>query len=145
MPGAAEQLRRPLVGHRPVHPVEATLNGQLPAAGHLGVAAPLLAHVADPLPHLGGLVPEVTAGDGGLAAGDRQEGGEHPEGGRLAGPVGPQEAKGLTSQDVEVDAGNRLDRPPPAFEGAPKASGVDHRWALPLDGYDCSGSGTGPR
>ena len=101
--------RRPACRLHRAHPVEASLDDQLAASGDLRVAAPLLADVADPLPHLAGLPPQVEAGHGGLAAGGGQQRGEHPQGGRLAGPVGAEEAEGLTSRDIEVDAGNRLD------------------------------------
>ena len=91
------------------HAVQAALHDQLPASGDLRVAAPLLADVADPLAHPAGLAEQVAAGNGRPAAGDREQGGEHPERRRLAGAVGAEEAEGLASLDVEVDAGDRLD------------------------------------
>ena len=49
----------------------------------------------------------VTRHPGG-AGGGREQRGEHVDGGRLAGAVGPQEAVDLAGLDLEVDA---VDRP----------------------------------
>jgi hypothetical protein len=45
-----------------------------------------------------------VAGECGPPAGRLQEGGQHVDRGRLAGPVGPEEAEDLPPADVEVDA-----------------------------------------
>ena len=55
------------------------------------------------------LAAEVGPGDRRLARRRRQERRQHPQGGRLAGPVGAEEAEDLARADGEVHAANGLD------------------------------------
>ena len=56
------------------------------------------------------LAEQVAAGDGGLAAGGRQQRREHAQRGGLAGAVGTEEAEDLAGFDAQVDAGHGFDR-----------------------------------
>ena len=55
---------------------------------------------------------DITAADAGRAGGRRQERGEHPQGGRLAGPVGTEEPDHLAGIDRERDPVDGPDDPP---------------------------------
>ena len=58
--------------------------------------------------------------------GRAQEGGEHAEGGRLAGAVGAEEADDLAGLDVEVHAAHGVDVSSSGLVGAGQAAGMDH-------------------
>ena len=113
-------------GSRLGHPVEPALDDQLGAAGDLGRAAAFLADVADLVAHLGGVVQEVEARDGRLAAGRWQQRREHAERRRLARAVGPEEAEDLALLDVEVDSGDGFDGALARLEGLSQIVGLDH-------------------
>jgi hypothetical protein len=75
---------------------------QVAALGHHGESA-LGSHR---VPH------DVDAGDQGAARGRLDPGGEHADGGGLAGAVGSQQAEHLAGADAERDAVNRVERQP---------------------------------
>ena len=60
-----------------------------------------------------GFVGDIQAHDAGDAAGGRQQRGEHPQRGRLARAVGPEEAEDRSRIDAELDARDGLDRARP--------------------------------
>ena len=82
---------------------------QVAPGGGLTVGAAALRHEADALPHSAGVAPEVHPGDRGVAAVRADQRGQHPEGGRLAGPVGTEEAEDLAALHGEVHAADRID------------------------------------
>ena len=106
---AVEHVAGAAAGVGGVGAVQAGLEDQLDATGHARVAAAALADVADALADPVRLAAQVAAGDGGLAAGGRQQRGQHAQGGGLAGAVGPQEAEDFAGLDVQVDAGDGFD------------------------------------
>src|SRR6266699_2335387 len=73
------------------------------------VGAAALRHEANAPPHLRGGAPQVHPGDRGVAAVRADQRGQHPERGRLAGPVGAEEAEDLTALHGEVHAADRID------------------------------------
>ena len=82
--------------------------------GELAIERELLRHVADALPGRGAGVAQIDAGDAQRAAAGRQQTAEHAERGRLAGPVGPEQAEDLAAVDLEadmIDGGERAELP----------------------------------
>ena len=72
-----------------------------------------------------GLRDDVEAVDDGRAARGLQHGAENPQGGRLAGAVGPQQAVDLARAGVEADAVERHDLAPPQIGvGLRRGSGL---------------------
>ena len=65
-------------------------NQQILIAVQVAVGGDQLGHVADEPAHLGGLVDDVEAGHPGVPGGGGQQGGEHLDGGGLAGAVGAE-------------------------------------------------------
>jgi hypothetical protein len=124
-----EDLDRAGPGLGDRHPVEPALQDELTAAGLGRVGRAALRDVADPLPDQLRLAPEVGAGDGRITrrGGDQRR--QHPQGRGLACPVRAEEAEDLARADVEVDAGDGLDRTRPGLEGPPQVARVDHRAA----------------
>ena len=61
-----------------------------------------------------------------LALGDGRDAGDHADGARLAGAVGPQEAEALTGEDIEVDAVNGGK----GAEALDQAPGADNGWGV---------------
>ena len=59
---------------------------------------------ADAQPHLLRFGHDVVTGHHGHAGARTQQGAQHPDEGRLAGPVGPEEAVDLAPAHLEVDA-----------------------------------------
>ena len=90
-------------------PVGAALADELVAPELAVPGAVALADVADRAADvaLGG--DDVVAGDLRGPGGRRDEGGEHPQGGRLAGAVGAEEGDELALGDLEVEAAHGLD------------------------------------
>ncbi len=95
------------------------------------VGAAALRHEADVLAHLGGIAPEVHPGDRGVAAVRADQRGQHPERGRLPGPVGPEETEDLAARHGEVHAADRVDggdlAPAPGPVSLAQAAGLNHR------------------
>src|SRR6185437_14144215 len=60
-----------------------------------------LRHVAEPAAGLGGVAPQIEAGDAAFAGAWLQKPAQHLEGGRFAGAVGAEEAKNLAARDGE--------------------------------------------
>ena len=89
--------------------VHARLVHQVTPGGGLIVGAAGLRHEADALPHLRGVAPQVRPGDRGVAAVRADQRGQHPEGGRLPGSVGTEEAEDLAALHGEVHAADRID------------------------------------
>src|SRR6185369_3569749 len=104
-----ERPRGPLPGLRLGDAVVARLQDELLARGALVPGAAALRDVADAAAHLARVLEQVGAGDDGLAAVGRDERGQHPQRGGLAGTVGPEEAVDLPLPDGEVDPPDRLD------------------------------------
>ena len=78
------------------------------AAGLARVEPGLLQRDADPPPGRVGIGGHVDTGDVRRARRDRHERRQHPDGRRLAGPVGPEEAEHLARGDLQVDAAHRF-------------------------------------
>ena len=104
-----EDLADSLLPGRGRHAVDEAVELQVLARRELVVERGVLEDQADAAPHLVGLAGDIDAGDLDLPGGGLEQGAEDADGGRLAGAVGPQEAKDLTLRDIEVDAPNRLD------------------------------------
>jgi hypothetical protein len=119
---------------RAAQPVQASLQAEQLPAGLLGVEAGLLEGHADQPAHLGRLTHHVVPEDRARAAGGLQQGGEHADDGRLAGPVGAEEPVDLGLVDVEADAADGLD----VAEAAHEIKGLDRGGHAP----ECTG---GPR
>ena len=69
----------------------------------------------------------VVTGDLGRPGRRRDQGGQHPQGGRLAGAVGAEEGDELAAVDLEVEAADGLDRLLVAGEVPGQPAGPDHR------------------
>lgn len=69
----------------------------------IAVEGEFLRHVAEPVARLGGVAPQIEAGDASFAGGRLQKPAQHLESGRLAGAVRPEQAENLTARDVEGD------------------------------------------
>ena len=72
-------------------------------AGEAAIGGKHLRHVADSAADLRGSFDDVEAGDRGGALGRLEQGGEHLDGGALAGAVGSQEAEDGAVGDVQGD------------------------------------------
>ena len=79
------------------------------ATGLARIEAGLLEGDADPPADAVGVRGDVDAGHLGAACRDREQRRQHPDGGRLAGPVGAEEAEDLTGPDLQVHAADGLD------------------------------------
>jgi hypothetical protein len=108
------------------HAIEAALEDELGASSDRVVAAALLTHVADSLPHMLWLLEQVTPGHGRFAATGRQQSRQHPECGCLPGAVGAEEAEDGSGFDTEVDSSHGFDRALPSFERTAQAARLDH-------------------
>ena len=84
------------------------------ATGHQRVERRLLQGDADLPPHLRRLLDDVVARDACGPAGRPQERRQHPDGGRLPGPVRAEEGVDLALRDLEVDPLDGLDFVPEA-------------------------------
>ena len=91
----------------------------LPAGGQV-VGAAQLAHVADPGPDLLRLAGHVETGHRGRAGVDGEQGRHHPQGGRLARPVGTEEPEDLAPRHVDAHPADRVDIPPLRAERLPQ-------------------------
>ena len=104
--------------------VQPTLQPQQLAPGLAGIERRLLEGDADAQPDLAGVLDDVEAGDGRLAARRRQQRAQHPHGRRLAGAVRAEEAVDLAAPDLEVDAGDGVLVVEVADQGAGADGGV---------------------
>jgi hypothetical protein len=84
--------------------VQASLEAHVLTPRQQGVERSILEGDADHVPHRGPLSDDVVATHAGGARGGGQQGGQHVDGRRLAGPVGAQEAVDLAGRHLEVDA-----------------------------------------
>jgi hypothetical protein len=89
--------------------VESPVIDELLADARLWRGAAPLRDVPDLPPHRDRLAPKVVPGDGGVTCARRKERCEHPQCGRLAGPVGTKEPGDLAGANVDVDAADGLD------------------------------------
>src|SRR5262249_44603764 len=87
-------------------------------------------YVADPLSYLLRPSQQVTSGHGRFAATWWQQSRQHPEGGRLAGAVGAEEAEDGSGFDAEIDSGHGLDGALPSFERPASVEGRDDAFGL---------------
>ncbi len=114
-----EQLVDPLPDLLARQPEVAAVDVEVVADGQLGVEGVLLRADPDPGadrgPSWAGSMPRIRR----LAPAHRRDRRDHPHRGGLAGAVGPEEAEGLPSRDVDVDALDRLEVP----EGLAQAPG----------------------
>ena len=78
-------------------------------AGQVLVDRRALSREADPEPQLLGVAHGVQPVDLRSAAGGREQGGQDPDRGRLAGPVRPEQPEHRAGLDLEVDPLERLD------------------------------------
>ncbi len=135
-------------GHRGQVPaVQAALEDQvLPTRGQV-VGPAQLAHVADTAAYLLRLPGHVESGHRGRAGIDGQEGGQHAQGGRLAGTVWSEEAEDLAAAHLDAHPADGLHGPigaagrgpvsavagaPGYREGLLQAVGDDDRAAGPV-------------
>src|SRR4051794_13492281 len=125
-PDAIDQVRRPVAHVARRDAVQRRLELHQLTAGHQHVQRRLLQRDADPLAHEVRLGRHVVAGHERAPAGRAQQGDEHPDGGRLARAVGPEEAVHLTCGDLEIDA---VDGSQTAFELAFEPLDLDGRHA----------------
>jgi len=121
-------------GVLPAHPVGATLADQLVAATLLMARGVALADVPDAAAYVATVGDHVVPGDLGRAGRRRDQGGKHPQGGRLAGAIGAEERDELARGDLQVEAAHGLDRLLVAGEVLGQPAGPDHRavgsWGL---------------
>ena len=111
-PDAVEQRVAELAAPARGHGVQRRLQVDQLAAGHQGVERGLLERDPDLAPHGARVRGDVVPRDDGPAARGRQQRGQHPHRGRLAGAVGAEEAVDLAVGDLEVDPVHRLDARP---------------------------------
>ena len=81
----------------------------------------LQGHANDP-PDICGRLLYVVAADPRCTPGGSEQGGEHPDSGRLAGTVGPQKSKDLATGNGQVDSVNSDH----LTEGPFETTGLDH-------------------
>jgi len=105
-----QQLLRPPLGLIRAQPEQPPVQDEQLAACLAGVEAGLLERDADPAAGFVGVAGDVDARHLRPAGGDRQQRRQHPHGGRLARPVGAEEAEDLAAGDLQVDAADGLDR-----------------------------------
>src|SRR5689334_13244130 len=83
--------------------IDATVEPDVLADGEILVERELLTHVADAALDPLALGVDIVAGDARRSRRRREEAGEYPDRGRLAGAVGAKEAEHLAGGDVEGD------------------------------------------
>ena len=122
-----EQLVRP--GRRVItgHAVAPALGDDLVADLLVVGGTVALAHVADPLPHGARIRHDIEARHCRRSRRRCQQGREHPQAGRLAGAIRPEEGHQLPSIDVEIEPADRLDCFLSDSEIPGQAFCVDHR------------------
>ena len=92
-----------------VEPPQPGVHGEVAATGEGSVDDRFLEHDRAHPARLDRLRGDVEAGQAGVAGRGGDGGGEHADGGRLAGTVGAEQTEHLAGGDVEVDALHRLD------------------------------------
>ncbi len=105
--GEADAIEEPVDQFLPpgaADPVQRRLQPQVLAAGQERVEGGLLQGGSDRRPHLRAFADDVVARNRGATRRRRQQGGEHVDGGRLAGPVRAEEAVDLAGGDPQVDS-----------------------------------------
>jgi hypothetical protein len=120
-PGPADRLALADVVHPRVQ------DQLLPRAGVVPRAT-TLRDVADQLAHLRRIGEKVDTRDGRPSRVRWEQRGQHPQGGRLAGPVGAEEAEDLALVDLEVNASYGVDDSRPAA-----ATGAEGLLQLPCE------------
>ena len=120
-PERLEQLDRPRLRRGVGEAEQPTEQGQVLATGDLVVDRGQLPGEAHPAADLVGLGDDVVAEHRRAAGGGLQQGGEHPDGGGLAGPVRAEDAVDAAPTDREVDAVDRPRLPEPLDQ----AGGLD--------------------
>ena len=128
-----DQLGGSLVGGFGRHPVQATLEHELRAAGDLAVGAAGLADVADPFANPGLLGRELAPGHPGGAAAGWQQRRQHPQRGRLARAVRPEKAEDLAAAHVQVHARDGFHLPVARLEHAAQTPRFNYRFRAWLD------------
>ncbi len=119
LPGLSHRVRG-------VHPVEAPLTDQLVQHPKAEPRPGALTDIADPGAHPGRLVDDVGTGDHRRPRGWRQQRGEHPQRGRLARAVRPEEGHQLARGDVDVDTADGFHGLFLGLEGLRQLFGMDH-------------------
>src|SRR4029450_11340314 len=110
----------------------------------------------DESPHRGRLFDDVVAQHRARPAGRLEQGGQDADDGRLAGPVGAEEAVDLTLGDLEADTADSLDLAEPADQvscldcrHAAECRGSPRHWQTnsnsPGQGLGGTGLSTSPR
>jgi hypothetical protein len=118
-----EELVGPAAGGGLAQPVEPAEQDEVLAAAENLVDGRLLAAEADPPPDLVGGASHVGAGHHRPAAVGSQEGGEHPDRGRLAGAVRAEQAADGAGGDRQVEPVER----PGVAEALVEALGLDRQ------------------
>jgi hypothetical protein len=98
------------VGLAAGQPVEPADQLDVFPAGEVVVDRGVLAGQADAGPHLLGMVADVDPGHAHPAPVGLQQGGQHPDEGGLAGPVGPEQPVDAAALHGQVEAVQRADR-----------------------------------
>ena len=108
---ALEQLGRALARRLAAEVVEPADHLQVLEPGQVLVDGGVLAGEPDLRAQLGGVGDHVEPGDPRAAAGRRQQRGQDPDRGRLAGAVRAEQAEHGAGLDLQVDPAERLDVP----------------------------------
>ena len=104
--GEVDQLQKLARDRRPLAPRHAVAGGvelEVLGGGQPVVDAEEVGHVADQVADLARILGDRDAGHGGVAGVGRAQRGQDPDGGRLARPVGTDEAEDLALGDGEGD------------------------------------------
>jgi hypothetical protein len=106
--------------------VQAALKHEFAPPGFDDVTAAGLADIADPPAHQAPLGAQVRTRNRRLPTRRHEQRGQHPQGGRLAGAIGSEEAEDLAVAHLEVNTRDGLHGASRArVEGAPERSGAD--------------------
>ena len=111
-----------------VDAVEASLGDEFLGDGAGGIGAAALGDISDAPPDAGRIDGQIEPGDGGVAGGWGEEGGEHAEDGGFAGAVGAEESDYFAGFDGEIDAADGVDGTGAGLEGALQAVALDHEF-----------------
>jgi hypothetical protein len=133
-----EQLLGALLGPLPGEVEQPALEHQELTAGLAHVEAGLLQGDPHAPACCVGVGCDIDARDPGRAGGDREQRGEHLDGGRLASAVRTQEAEDLAGLDAEIDPADGIDHAaaaavlldqPDRLDGQPSAGNLVHQRA----------------
>ena len=100
----AQQLRCAGAGASGAQTLQAADHRQVLHPGLEPVEGGVLTGQADPAPGLGPLADDVPSRHPCRACVRRRQSGQHPDGGRLAGAVGPEQRVDVSGRDLDVDA-----------------------------------------